>query len=89
MLIIWGSRNRVHEEGIINYECIICKEPQIKICSYRRWFTFFFVPIFPTDSKKYFLSCTHCENSYKIKDGVNVAELINESKPYKQQQENN
>jgi len=78
-IIIWGSRNKIHEEGIINYVCLVCTEPQVTVCSYRSWFTLFFIPVFPTESKKYFLSCANCENSYKIKDDVNIEELLNES----------
>lgn len=89
MLIIWGSRNKISHEGIINYECIICKEAQINVCSYRSWFTFFFLPIFPTESKKYFLSCNSCENSYKIKHDLDIKELLKESQLLKQNQESN
>lgn len=89
MIIIWGSRNKIHDEAIINYECVICKYSQLKVCSYRSWFTFFFIPVFPTESKKYFLSCAHCENSYTITDGVNIEELIKLSKSSKQSETNN
>ena len=89
MLIIWGSRNRIHEEGTVNFECIICKESTTNICSYRSWFTFFFVPIFPTESKKYFISCTICENSYKIKDGIDIKELLKENNTRQEHPENN
>lgn len=88
MIIVWGSRNRITEEGQINFECIICKEQTTTVCSYRSWFTFFFIPIFPTGSKKYYISCTICENSYKIKDGINIQELLKENTSQKQPESN-
>jgi transcription elongation factor Elf1 len=80
MIIIWGSRGRITEEVIIQVECIICQNQKLSICSIRKWFTFFFVPIFPISRKQYYFSCQSCENSYKIKDNVNLESLIKDIK---------
>lgn len=77
MLIIWGSRSVRKYEMSTHFECLVCNGPQeMIVLSFRSWFTFFFIPIFPTSEKKFYFECLHCENTYKINDGINIKELV-------------
>jgi len=81
MLIIWGSKSLKKSEMTINSECVVCTSIQpIAIISYRTWFTFFFIPIFPTSRKKIYLECMLCENTYTIKDETKIKELLKKEK---------
>jgi hypothetical protein len=79
MFIIWGSCGRQKKEGTVNHVCIICHEARLEVISIRRWFTFFFIPIFPCGFKKFYLSCSECENCYTLKKGINVAEFLQQN----------
>ena len=80
MFIIWGSRARKKAEDYLPSEgCIVCNNHGLHVLSIRRWFTFFFIPIFPTGRKKYYLTCLECENCYRLKSDVNIQDLLNPS----------
>lgn len=85
MIIIWGSKYRKNEEGTLEYTCIICQHNLLQVYSFRRWFTFFFVPIFPTSSKDYYVECSECENTYKFNS---LEELMKEEETSQNAQEN-
>jgi hypothetical protein len=69
MIIIWGSRSiQKNEAWVENYACPLCRSQRLLLVSVRSWFTFFFIPIFPMSSKKYYLECTLCENCFKVND---------------------
>ncbi len=77
MIIIWGSRSIRKDEMSAHFDCMACNQPQeMKIVSFRSWFTFFFIPVFPTSKKKFYLECINCENTYKIKDDIKIEELL-------------
>jgi len=78
MLIIWGSKWKIKEEGSINLICDGCQEEELMVCSTRRWFTLFFIPVIPTSSKEYYLHCLSCENSYELENSINIEELLND-----------
>lgn len=83
MLIIWGSRSRQKQElSGLSLACLLCQEPGMSLVSSRTWFTFFFIPLFPISSKKYYVTCASCENCFKIKD-----ESVNQLKHAMNQQQ--
>lgn len=75
MFLIWGSKHRKNEEGTLKHNCIICQNISLEVCSYRKWFTFFFIPIFPYSSKDYYVECLECKNIYKFNG---LEELVKE-----------
>ncbi len=66
MIIIWGSRALKRREGTLRYNCMICPSSSLTVHSYRKWFTLFFIPIFPIGSREYYVKCRECRNSYKM-----------------------
>jgi hypothetical protein len=66
MFLIWGSKNIKDTEGALKYNCLLCKSDSLEICSYRKWFTFFFIPMFPCGKKDYYVECLECQNIYKF-----------------------
>lgn len=81
MIFIWGSKWVKKEEAKIVFDCYVCVIKEAYVCSFRRWFTFFFIPIFPTSSKEFYIECLGCENTFKLKDDVNVDELVEKNSP--------
>lgn len=66
MFLIWGSKHIKNTEGTLRHDCLICQSSSLEICSYRKWFTFFFIPIFPYSRKDYYVECLDCQNIYKF-----------------------
>jgi len=67
MFFIWGTKYMKDFEGTLkNSYCLICQNNSLIACSYRKWFTLFFVPIFPYSQKDYYVDCSVCQNSYKF-----------------------
>ena len=66
MFLIWGSKFIKSTERSLKANCIICQSDSLEICSYRKWFTFFFIPIFPYSRRDYYVECLECENIYKF-----------------------
>jgi len=67
MFIIWGTRARSSKEGTLEHSCLICPNSSLQVYSWRKWFTFFFIPVFPISSRSYYVECRDCENSYTFK----------------------
>lgn len=67
MLLIWGSKYIKTNEKTLKYRCLICYNNSLEVCYYRKWFTFFFIPIFPYSSKEYYVECLECSNIYQFK----------------------
>lgn len=66
MFLIWGSKYIKSTERTLRCNCVICQNDSLEICSYRKWFTFFFIPIFPYSKKDYYVECLECQNVYKF-----------------------
>lgn len=79
MFLIWGSKYRKTTERTLRHNCIICESSFLNLCSYRKWFSFFFIPIFPYSRKDYYVECLDCQNIYKF----NGLEKIVEDKDQK------
>ncbi|SDP84463.1 zinc-ribbon domain-containing protein [Phyllobacterium sp. OV277] len=67
-MIIWGSKGRVRTVGAGNFNCPACKAPrQYEHKKVQRWFTLYFVPVFPTQTLGEHIACNACENTYTTK----------------------
>ena len=79
MILIWGSKSIKKNEGKVKlHSCPLCQLPRLSLLSVRSWFTFFFIPIFPTSSKKHYFVCSICENCFVVKDNVSVEKFLGE-----------
>lgn len=69
MLIIWGSREFKKELGIMpqQYECGHCHNTS-NYSIYRtwRWFTLYWIPIFPISFRHYYVTCPICNYGKEI-----------------------
>ena len=68
MIIIWGTRTKEKIMAIAApHNCESCNNTvQFQLIRVMRWFTLFWIPIFPF-SIKYFLSCPVCNNGWQLK----------------------
>lgn len=75
MFIIWGSKHfskKLSAHG--NYCCENCNNnTPFDFVRHSKWFSLFFIPIFPFSSK-YYLLCPICQCGYKL-NSKQVAEL--------------
>jgi hypothetical protein len=66
--IIWGSRNRVTDDGSGAFEgvCPSCKNSCLILGKMQReWFTLYFIPIFPTGGIQRFTECSGCHSQFQ------------------------
>lgn len=64
-MIIWGSRglNSTLESG--TFHCPRCAtEKPFRIVAVKRWFTLYFIPVFPMEEAGRFLECQSCAATY-------------------------
>lgn len=67
MIIIFGTRVLKNEmNNYVGYDCSICHHESATILSTWKWFTLFWIPIFPMEKKKYWIMCNKCGNGYKL-----------------------
>jgi len=69
MFILFGTRGMNKEMGAtkISYHCNNCNNDNFfKVTRLRRYFTLFFIPIFPVSSK-YFVHCPICDRGAEVK----------------------
>ncbi len=67
MFIIFGTRGmttRVRAEEPLQSACPECQS-DLSLKSLKRWFTLFFIPIFPFNTVQTFYQCDKCKSSYK------------------------
>ena len=65
-MIIWGSRGRTStvEEG--QFFCPRCRSNQpYKLQRVQRWFTLYFIPIFPIGGAERYVECRGCGQAFK------------------------
>lgn len=67
MIFIWGSTGLTSTVSSGRFYCPRCDDPD---CDYdlkatRRWFTFFFIPIFPISGKQQYVECRHCRQAFE------------------------
>ncbi len=65
--IVWGSRNRISSRGgSIDTVCPSCRNAaKIEGKVARRWFTLYFLPIFPMDKGQHFSQCKICKTQFR------------------------
>ncbi len=75
MIIIFGTRGlktKVSSEPPLTNQCPNCSGT-LYLKNYKRWFTLFFIPIFPINTVDTFYECGNCKSAYseKIRDILN------------------
>lgn len=69
MVIIWGTRGMNKDLGVTRqmYHCSHCNSvSNYKVFRVRKWFTLFWIPIFPFSSK-YYVTCPVCSYGANVK----------------------
>jgi len=65
MIFIWGSKGRIKTIGSGTFNCPNCQGPrQYEHKKAQRWFTLYFVPVFPMSTLGESVTCNACNNSY-------------------------
>jgi tellurite resistance protein len=78
VLIIWGSRGIVQSLGSGTFRCPVEDSDQTYWHQRaRRWFTFFFIPIFPTGTLAEYVECASCSATYymSVLEAPTVADM--------------
>ncbi|MBW2981424.1 TerB family tellurite resistance protein [Candidatus Woesearchaeota archaeon] len=75
MLILFGARTRISrssENDVLKNACPSCGS-DLELSNLKRWFTLYFIPIFPVSHIDTFYRCVKCKQTYKkeIKDMLN------------------
>ncbi len=66
-MIIWGLRSRTKTLGQRMLNCPNChRDAMTAAVQTRRWFTLFFIPIFPISGKKTIAVCGLCGFRYEV-----------------------
>jgi len=80
----WGRRYVKNFGQTLVQKCFICSNTShFSLVRTSEWFTLFFIPIFPYETK-YYLECPICRNAFEIKEKniikklKEIAELIDE-----------
>jgi len=61
----WGNRQKIVAEG--SFQCPVCRtRTSYTHYSQRRWFSFFFVPLFPLSQTQEFVGCHQCGNQLNL-----------------------
>ena len=60
-MVIWGYRTRVAILATLTYICETCGvQAAHRVVRRRRWFTLFFIPVFPLGADKHTDTCINC-----------------------------
>jgi tellurite resistance protein len=79
-MLIWGSKGRTSTVESGEFYCPDCSDYKpYKHQKVKRWFTFYFIPVFPLSDLGEYIECDDCKSTYKN----NVLDFD----PKKQQQE--
>jgi hypothetical protein len=83
-MILFGVRSRRKRLGTVTTECPQCHRTCSQaVARAQRWFTLFFIPIFPFSSK-YYSVCSMCSGATKLDRAQ--AERLSSEGPSQQQQ---
>lgn len=65
-MIIWGSTGLTAELGSGRFYCPRCDHPDsgYQLKSVRRWFTLYFIPVFPISGHERYVECKHCRQAF-------------------------
>lgn len=67
MIIVFGTRTLKNKiNTTLEYNCPICQHERATVLSTWRWFTLFWIPVFPIGKKKYWKMCNLCQNGYEL-----------------------
>ncbi|MCL2716767.1 MAG: zinc ribbon domain-containing protein [Alphaproteobacteria bacterium] len=65
MIFIWGTKGRIKTIGQGTFNCPNCRAPrQYEHRRAQRWFTLYFIPVFPMSTLGESVTCNACNNSY-------------------------
>ena len=80
-ILIIGCHTKTKEElPVLSEECILCKNNPTQIQSAQLWLDFFFIPVFPINTKTFYISCPRCRNIYlPIQKGI-IKELLGQNR---------
>jgi hypothetical protein len=60
-VLIWGFRTRVAILATLTYVCDVCGvQAAHRVVRRRRWFTLFFITVFPIGADQYTDTCINC-----------------------------
>lgn len=66
MFILFGFRSMVRTLAMTTFLCRVSNQPAAhRLSKISRWFTLFFIPVFPV-SRRFVLTCAACGESYKV-----------------------
>ncbi len=66
MFILFGTRSMVKTLAMVTFLCTTSKQPAAhRLSQITRWFTLFFVPVFPI-GRRYVVTCAACGQSSKL-----------------------
>jgi hypothetical protein len=75
LLILFGTRGTVRTLAMITFICNNTNQPAAhRLSKITRWFTLFFVPVFPI-SRRHVLTCAACGQSSRITN-EQAAEMV-------------
>ena len=65
MILIWGTRGRTKAVDQGDFYCPDCaSRKDYDLQEVKRWFTFFFIPIFPMNTLGQYVECSSCKATY-------------------------
>ena len=65
-MIIWGSKARKKAEATGSFYCPSCKDDRnYVVYKWQRYFTLYYIPLFPTETLGSYLLCTGCQGEFK------------------------
>ncbi len=66
MFILFGTRSMVKALAMVTFLCTTTNQPAAhRLSQITRWFTLFFIPVFPI-GRRYVLTCSACGQSSKL-----------------------
>lgn len=64
-MIIWGSKAKTHETGTGQFFCPNCmSDTRCHHMRVSRYFTLYFIPLFPTSTLAQYVRCGHCHTEF-------------------------
>jgi len=65
VIFIWGTKGRVRTAGSGTFNCPNCRAPrQYEHKKAQRWFTLYFIPVFPMETLGESVTCSACKRSF-------------------------
>ncbi len=88
-MIIWGTKGRISPHSnsdVLEKACPECSH-DLKLSNLKRWFTLYFIPVFPYSTVDTFYYCKKCESSFKqearealLSSGENKDQLLEQAR---------